>query len=68
MCPASGEVRGTIHAAQVLAQAPQGFVGGTLEELLAAIRGGAAYVNVHSELFAPGEIRGHLPARGHRHD
>ena len=63
-CAAAGTVTGTIVAAQVLAQAPQGFPAGDLAELVRAIRNGAAYANVHSSTFPPGEIRGHI----HDHD
>jgi len=69
LCPAQGTVKGTITPAQVLAQAAQGFDGqfGDFDALIRAIRGGAAYVNVHSSLFGPGEIRGHLrSSRRHR--
>jgi hypothetical protein len=60
-------VTGTIVAGQVLAQGAQGFGAGEFDELVRAIRAGAAYVNVHTETFAPGEIRGQLRARDHRH-
>jgi hypothetical protein len=33
----------------------------SLEDLLAEIRAGNAYVNVHTSQFPPGEIRGQLP-------
>jgi hypothetical protein len=55
----------------------QGFDGefGDFDALVRAIRAGAAYANVHSTLFTPGEIRGHIePAddkdddRDHRDD
>jgi hypothetical protein len=60
-CPEpSGTVSGTITAAQVLAQTAQGIEAGAFDEVVRAIRAGAMYVNVHSSLFPPGEIRGHL--------
>jgi hypothetical protein len=64
-CPPSGTVSGTIRPAQVLAVTGQGIDPGEFAELLRAIRAGATYANVHSTLFPPGEIRGHLG--GHRH-
>jgi CHRD domain len=55
--PNSGTVEGTIVAAQVLAPPSQGFDVGNFDELVAAIRAGATYANVHSALHGPGEIR-----------
>ena len=63
-CPPSGTVTGTIAPAQVLAQATQGFPAGDLQELVRAIRNNAAYANVHSTTFGPGEIRGHINDHG----
>jgi len=66
-CPqdtSSGPVRGTITPAQVLAQDAQGIAAGEFAEVVRAIRAGAAYANVHSETFTPGEIRGQI----HDHD
>ena len=62
LCPAEGKVKGVITPGQILAQTLQGFEGafGDFDALVRAIRGGAAYVNVHSSFFGPGEIRGHL--------
>ena len=60
-CPSEGPVTGTITPAQVLAQTAQGIDAGEFSELVRAIDAGAAYVNVHSTLFGPGEIRGQLP-------
>ena len=63
MCPQDtlgGPVTGTIRPAQVLAQTAQGINAGEFEELVRAIRAGATYVNVHSSLHGPGEIRGQL--------
>jgi hypothetical protein len=59
-CPPDGTVPGTITPAQVLAQDAQGFVAGDFDELVRAIRNGAAYVNVHTEKFGAGEIRGQI--------
>jgi len=68
-CPGAreGTVSGTITPAQVLAVTGQGIAAGEFEELLNAIRAGAAYANVHSTTFTPGEIRGHI-VRGDRRD
>ena len=68
MCPPDtlgGAVTGTITPAQVLAQTAQGINAGEFEELVRAIRAGATYVNVHSSLHGPGEIRGQLPQHDH---
>jgi CHRD domain len=60
LCPTKGTVTGTITPAQVLAQTEQGIAAGEFDELVRAIRAGAAYANVHSSLFPQGEIRGHI--------
>jgi CHRD domain len=60
LCPAAGTVRGTITPAQVLAATEQGIEAGAFDELVRAIRAGATYANVHTELFPPGEIRGQV--------
>ncbi len=61
-CPNSpdGTVEGTITATNVLGPAVQGIAAGELDELVAAIRAGIAYVNVHTATFPAGEIRGQL--------
>jgi hypothetical protein len=38
----------------------QGVEPGQFNELIAAIRAGVAYVNVHSSTFPGGEVRGQL--------
>jgi CHRD domain len=60
--PHEGTVEGSIEPEQVLAQLAQGFVG-DFDELVRAIRAGATYANVHSEIFTPGEIRGQIARR-----
>ena len=59
-CPQSGTVTGTLQAGNVVAVAAQGIAATEFAEMLAAIRGGVAYVNVHSDKFPGGEIRGQL--------
>jgi hypothetical protein len=61
-CPAAGgTVTGTIGAAQVTnSAAAQKIAAGEIAELIAAMRAGATYVNVHTTEFPGGEIRGQL--------
>ena len=59
-CPQSGEVTGTIDAADVQAIPAQGLAAGDIGALIAAIRHGVTYVNVHTDLHAGGEIRGQI--------
>ena len=58
--PGPVTVTGTIHAADVLPVAAQNLHAGDLTALIAAMRAGASYVNVHSMNFPIGEIRGPL--------
>ena len=60
MCPQSGTVHGVIQAANIIGPALQGIDPMEFAEVIAAIRGGVAYVNVHSSKFTGGEIRGQL--------
>jgi hypothetical protein len=68
ICPQEGTVSGTIGPDQVLAVAGQGIAAGEFEELVRAIRAGATYANVHTQVNAPGEIRGQLRSGGRGHD
>ena len=64
-CPQSGTVTGQITKANVISasQTNQQITTGELDEVLAAIRAGVAYVNVHTTpLNAGGEIRGQIRA------
>jgi CHRD domain len=66
---ATATVTGTLTAANVISptSTPQGLAGGDtgFAQIVAAIRNGAAYANVHTDQFKTGEIRGAL---GHPHD
>ena len=60
-CPQSGTVTGLLQAVNMAeGTVPQGITPGEFAELIAAIRAGVAYVNVHSSTFPGGEIRGQL--------
>ena len=69
-CPQSGTISGTITTANVIASSTlsQQIAAGELDEVIAAIRAGVAYVNIHS---APnnggGEIRGQIRASDDDH-
>jgi hypothetical protein len=70
LCPASpARVTGVAMAADVIGPLAQGIEPGAFEELLAAIRAGRTYVNVHSAKWPAGEIRSQIPGRDddHRH-
>jgi CHRD domain-containing protein len=77
-CPASAPednpVTGTATAANVIGPAGQGIAAGEFAEVIAAIRAGVAYVNVHSTKYPGGEIRAQFPANDdardhdHHHD
>ena len=63
-CPQSGTIHGTITAANVVASSTnQQIAAGELGEVIAAIRAGFAYANVHTNISPNGEIRGQLRAR-----
>jgi len=65
-CPQSGTVGPrTVFAADVVAggTASQQLGAGELNEVIAAIRAGVAYANVHTNLSPGGEIRGQIRTR-----
>lgn len=60
-CPAPpARITGVITATDVIGPVAQGVSAGELDELIAALRGGVAYANVHSTLWPGGEIRSQL--------
>ena len=73
--PPPATISGTIFAADVSPIIPatvdarnQGMGTGELDELIAAIRAGATYVNVHSTFRQTGEIRSQIDGNsGHQH-
>jgi hypothetical protein len=66
--PAPARITGTITADQVIGPAGQGIAAGELDELLSAIRVGAAYANVHTSTYPSGEIRGQFDGDDDDHD
>jgi hypothetical protein len=67
-CPQSGTVTGVIEAADVIGPnsppANQGIEPGNLAEIVAAMRAGHAYANVHTSKWPGGEIRAQLNDNG----
>ena len=59
-CPQSGTVSGMLQASNVIGPAGQGIDALQFAEVVAAIRAGVAYANVHSSKFPGGEIRAQL--------
>ena len=66
--PHSGTVSDTIVPADVVGPTAQGIAPGEFAELVAAIRAGRAYANVHSDKFQAGEIRGQINDDNQRDD
>ncbi len=64
--PAPATVSGTIRPAEIAGPAAQGIEAGQFSELVAAMRSGVTYANVHSTRFPGGEIRAQLDGRGGR--
>lgn len=63
-CPATdGTVSGVIDAADIIGPAGQGIEAGSFDELVAAMRAGHTYVNVHSPRWPGGEIRAQINDR-----
>jgi CHRD domain-containing protein len=58
--PDSDTIEGTIDAADVIGPAGQGIAATELPELIRAMRNGATYANVHTNLYPGGEIRGQI--------
>jgi hypothetical protein len=56
----SATVAGTVRAADVVGPTAQGIEPGEFAELVAAVRAGVTYVNVHSTKYPGGEIRAQL--------
>ena len=67
-CPQSGTVTGTIVPTDVIGPVGQGIAAGEFDELVAAIRAGRAYANVHSTKFPGGEVRGQINDDNQRDD
>jgi hypothetical protein len=64
LCPPSpGAVTGTLDAGDVIGPAGQGIAAGEFAELVAAIRAGTTYANVHTDKYPAGEIRAQLDRR-----
>ena len=63
-CPQAGTVEDDIVAADVIGPTGQGIAPGEFAEILAAMRAGKAYANVHSSKFPGGEIRAQVNDRG----
>jgi hypothetical protein len=61
-CPpaSGGHVKGTLTAADVVGPESQGIEPGAFDEFIKALRRRAGYVNVHSDKFPSGEIRGNI--------
>lgn len=58
--PDSGDFTNTIVAADVIGPSGQGIAAGEITELIRAMQNGVTYVNVHTDLYPGGEIRGQI--------
>ena len=59
-CPPSGTIGGTFTASSVVGPSTQGIAAAEYGELVAAIRAGMVYANVHSTKWQGGEVRGQV--------
>lgn len=64
--PGGGTVTGTITPDNVIGPTAQGIAPGEWDELVAAMRAGFTYANVHTTAFPSGEIRGQISTKGDR--
>jgi hypothetical protein len=62
--PIFGTVRGEVDAADIIGPAGQGVAPGEFDEVIAAMRAGVTYANVHTNKHPGGEIRGQINGRG----
>jgi CHRD domain-containing protein len=67
-CPQAGTVEGDIDAADVIGPTAQGIEVGNLAEIVAAMRAGHAYANVHTSKWPGGEIRAQINDKGESRD
>jgi len=67
-CPQQGTVEGDFTANDVLPITAQQLEAGNLPKLLAAIRAGQTYANIHTTTSAGGEIRGQIRDDDRKHD
>jgi len=56
----------SISDSEILALDAQGFPGNDLDALRKIIRTGSVYLNVHTDAFPAGEVRGDLARRSYR--
>jgi hypothetical protein len=59
-CPQEGSIDGAVTPSDIVGPEAQGLSPNSFDGLVAAIVSGAAYVNVHTDKFPQGEIRGQL--------
>jgi hypothetical protein len=65
-CPQSGTITGTIHGTDIQNVPAQGIATGDFDEIVAAIRAGLAYANIHTAQSPGGEMRGQIRLRDNR--